>query len=311
MIDAYRSATLINARGTAAPIGRGRRRVAGLGHRPRRDRPAPPPEQPGLAPPLRPRSLLAAAPHRRRRRAPAAVDAAQGRQWHVRLSPRCWCSASRSSRWAWSGSSATPDASTCWPRCAPGGRMTLVVWGVLELVAFALGRDAAEVLSMKGAKIGLLLVILAFGSHGRDGLARPQPFRPRGLGLVHRRPLPGPVLHFRGAADGGRGREHARRGGERVRRRERRPRAPRAKSASRCARSSTWAPQEKARAFADRIQLQAVREGGALRIRTNRADLDHRLHRWRLRSRLRDPPRRPGSPRHRGEGPERARRDRR
>ncbi|PYQ44102.1 MAG: hypothetical protein DMF77_08045 [Acidobacteria bacterium] len=35
--------------------------------------------------------------------------------------------------------------------------------------------------------------------------------------------------------------------------------------------------QEKARAFADRIQLQAVREGGALRVRTNRADLDHRL----------------------------------
>jgi hypothetical protein len=33
--------------------------------------------------------------------------------------------------------------------------------------------------------------------------------------------------------------------------------------------------QEKARAFADRIQLQAVREGGACRIRTNRADLDH------------------------------------
>jgi hypothetical protein len=31
---------------------------------------------------------------------------------------------------------------------------------------------------------------------------------------------------------------------------------------------------EKARAFADRIQIQAVREGGALRVRTNRADLD-------------------------------------
>ena len=35
--------------------------------------------------------------------------------------------------------------------------------------------------------------------------------------------------------------------------------------------------QDRARAFADRIQIQAVREGGALRIRTNRADLDHRL----------------------------------
>jgi hypothetical protein len=35
--------------------------------------------------------------------------------------------------------------------------------------------------------------------------------------------------------------------------------------------------QEKARSFADRIQLQAVREGGTLRLRTNRADLDHRL----------------------------------
>jgi hypothetical protein len=121
MIDAYRSATLINARGTAAVLEEDDMRVAGLGHRPGRDGPAPLPQQHGLAPSLRPRPLLADPPHRRRARAPASVHAAQGWKWHVPLGPRCWCWACRSSRWAWPGSSAMPGASTSWPRCAPGG----------------------------------------------------------------------------------------------------------------------------------------------------------------------------------------------
>ena len=96
MIDASLQRTLINARRAhGATVEEDDVVAAGLGHRPRRGGPAPLPEQHGLAPSVHPRSLLAAAPHRRRRRAPAAVHAAQGRQWHVRLSPRCWCWASR------------------------------------------------------------------------------------------------------------------------------------------------------------------------------------------------------------------------
>jgi hypothetical protein len=76
------------------------------------------------------------------RRAPAALDAAQGRQWHVRLSPRCWSSASRSSRWAWPGCLGNAGRIDLLATLRAWWPLTLVVWGVLELVAFALGRDA-------------------------------------------------------------------------------------------------------------------------------------------------------------------------
>jgi hypothetical protein len=78
--------------------------------------------------------------------------------------------------------------------------------GVLELSRSPSARRA-EVLSMKGAKIGLLLVISRFRLDGRDGLAHPQPFRPRGLGWFTAAIFHGPSFTFRRAADGGRRRE--------------------------------------------------------------------------------------------------------
>jgi hypothetical protein len=128
---------------------------------------------------------------------------------------------------------------------------------------------------MKGAKIGLLLVILAFGSTVETAWRIRNHFGPGAWGWFTSGHFQGPSFSFEAqqtevvAAS-----------------------TPvEVENAFGTVNVSAGAPgevritlrkvvylgaQEKARAFADRIQLQAVREGGALRIRTNRADLDHR-----------------------------------
>ena len=126
---------------------------------------------------------------------------------------------------------------------------------------------------MKGAKIGLLLVILAFGSTVETAWRIRTHIGPGAWGWFTGRHFGGPSFTFDAqqtetvaanlpvevenafgavsVAAGAAGEVHV------------------------SLRKVVYlATQEKARAFADRIQIQAVREGGALRLRTNRADLD-------------------------------------
>ena len=129
---------------------------------------------------------------------------------------------------------------------------------------------------MKGAKIGLLLVILAFGSTVETAWRIRNHIGPGAWGWFTGRHFDGPSFTF----DAQQTEVVAASTPVEV------------ENAFGAVNVSAGAPgevritlrkvvylgaQDKARAFADRIQLQAVREGGALRVRTNRADLDHRL----------------------------------
>ena len=129
---------------------------------------------------------------------------------------------------------------------------------------------------MKGAKIGLLLVILAFGSTVETAWRIRNHFGPGAWGWFTGGHFQGPSFTF----DAQQTEVVAASTPVEV------------ENAFGAVNVSAGAPgevritlrkvvylgaQEKARAFADRIQLQAVHEGGALRVRTNRADLDHRL----------------------------------
>ena len=129
---------------------------------------------------------------------------------------------------------------------------------------------------MKGAKIGLLLVILAFGSTVETAWRIRTHFGPGAWGWFTGRHFNGPSFTFDAQQT------------ETVT-----ANLPvEVENAFGTVNVSAGAPgevhislrkvvylgtQETARAFADRIQLQARREGGALLVRTNRGDLDHRL----------------------------------
>jgi DUF4097 and DUF4098 domain-containing protein YvlB len=129
---------------------------------------------------------------------------------------------------------------------------------------------------MKGAKIGLLLVILAFGSTVETAWRIRNRFGPGAWGWFTGRHFQGPSFTFTA--------EQTEKvttntpvevenafGAVNV--------SPGAVDEVRITLRKVvyLGAAEKARAFADRIQIQAVREGGALRVRTNRGDLDHRL----------------------------------
>jgi DUF4097 and DUF4098 domain-containing protein YvlB len=129
---------------------------------------------------------------------------------------------------------------------------------------------------MKGAKIGLLLLILAFGSTVETAWRIRNHFGPGAWGWFTGRHFQGPSFTF--AAE----QTEVVAASTPVE----------VENAFGAVSVSAGAPgtvrvalrkvvylgtEEKARAFADRIQIQAVREGGALRVRTNRAELDRRL----------------------------------
>jgi DUF4097 and DUF4098 domain-containing protein YvlB len=129
---------------------------------------------------------------------------------------------------------------------------------------------------MKGAKIGLLLVILAFGSTVETAWRIRNHFGPGAWGWFTGRHFQGPSFTFAAeqsemvAASTPVEVENAF-GAVNVSAGE--PGAVRI-----ALRKVVYlGTEDKARAFADRIQIQATREGGALRIRTNRGDLDRRL----------------------------------
>ena len=130
-------------------------------------RPAAPPEQPGLAAPRRARPatgrsllIVAGVVLPAGARSSARTPSGDGR---VRFRPEglvlglaliglgvLWTLANVGTR------RPAGDAARWWP-------LTLVLWGVLELIAFVARRRRAEVLD-EGAKIGLLFLILAFGA---------------------------------------------------------------------------------------------------------------------------------------------------
>jgi hypothetical protein len=129
---------------------------------------------------------------------------------------------------------------------------------------------------MKGAKIGLLLVILAFGSTVETAWRIRNRIGPGAWGWFTGRHFDGPSFSFEAQQT------------ETVA-----PNVPvEVENSFGAVNVSPGAAgevritlrkvvylglQDKARAFADRIQIQAVREAGALRVRTNREELDHRL----------------------------------
>jgi DUF4097 and DUF4098 domain-containing protein YvlB len=129
---------------------------------------------------------------------------------------------------------------------------------------------------MKGAKIGLLLVILAFGSTVETAWRIRNHFGPGAWGWFTGHHFQGPSFTFAAeqtekvAASTPVEVENAF-GAVKV--------TQGAAGEVRIALRKVvyLGTEEKARVFADRIQIQAVREGGALRVRTNRADFDQRL----------------------------------